>query len=460
MLLSSSNANSIVIGETFEQYATRILGAAGANYFSTLYNLGPDYEGKQDARAIVAYLAYDNAYAYGHIHMPHGAPEVGMWQRVAKLIANNGSRIMLNSPVSLVDRSIDMIDVNAGYTYTLTVNNTRKVRAKRVVFALPPQQLAYMGGTVVNQLATTPYIQYSQAIHACTWNAFFPSKWWKKYASTCNYGWCAETKAFNLSAYAREFYMGWNRQDNTPSPGSISFIQYVPTPERQQGNLLRYFFEDEMCEPLDTIFAASGQAGVQQELMQRTRLFLGAAIGTPIPDPTQSYYSSELYAYAGVAPGAPFTVGQWSAWAAEPLAGEKICFATEGTNMLDSGWMEGAAKSAHRCLASNVFKDVISSQTLSALERCRANISSGANRYLDSGNKNSGNDVCLLLRNEYHIRDLANYSYCGGPSTYEYPTLASFTSTAYQPNQVAWAGATSTTVYDTTTSGRCRGGRC
>lgn len=451
LLRSPSNANSIIPTESFGEYATRILGVNGAKYFSDQNGLA--YMDVLDARAMVDYLNYDATYAFGAVHMAHGAPQVGTWNRVAKLIVGNASRLMLNKRIQSIDKALDN-------TYTLYTSDAVpvKVTAKRVVIAFPPSYLKSMSGSVVESLIATPYVSYSQPTHACSWNAFFPSRWWKEFGSTCNFGYCATSKAFNLTGFARENYMSFNSGDSTGSPTSLDFVQYVPTPERKEGSLLRYFFEEASCREMDRIYTESGASGVQAELMYRTRFNFEKAVGKRIPDPVEAYYQSDLYAYAGIAPGAPFRALEWMAWAAEPIIGEKLCFATEGVNMLDSGWQEGAARVAHNCLKGNVFKDVISSTRVQALERCRANISTAANRYLDGGNKNSGNDVCLLLRNEYHLRDLANYTTCGSPKTYDYPTLASFTSTSYQPDQMLWKNAITTAVYEKPNG--CRGRHC
>lgn len=46
------------------------------------------------------------------------------------------------------------------------------------------------------------------------------------------------------------------------------------------------------------------------------------------------------------------------------------------------------------------------------------------------------------------MRDLANMSVCGSPKTYAFPTLASFTSTSYEPDQLLWRDAVTTPVYE------------
>ncbi len=445
ILVSPSNANTIQTGESFRQYVLRILGQSGGEYYLDQFGLG--YMQIFDARAMIDFFNYDNVFPYGHVHMHHGGPQVGTWNRIAKLISNNGTRIMLNTKIQTIDRLTS--GVNKGnYKLVTSGASPTTINAKRVVLAFPPTQLNSMSGSTVNTLKATPYVTYSRPTHACTWNAFFPTQWWAKYAATCNFGYCAVSKAFNLTSFARDNYMGWNFADYSGRPTSIDFIQYVPTPERQEGHLLRYFFEEEPCVALDAIYASAGAAGIKTELMYRTRLALNAAVGQPIPEPVEAYYSSEIHGYAGIAPGAPFRATDWLQWATEPLVGEKLCFATEGVNMFDSGWQEGAAKVAHNCLRGNVFKDVVKATAITELERCRANITSGANRYLDNNNKNTGNDICLLLRNEYHMRDLANYTTCGSPKIYNYPNLSSFTTTSYEPNQALWANAITTAVYE------------
>ncbi len=444
LLVSSSNANTIQIGETFEQYSLRILGIEGTAYFKDLW--GVDYMWVFDAKWMVEFLRYDETFPIGSVRMPHGGPQAGLWNRVGYYVTGNQSRIMLNSFVSSVSRSTLNTDKKAGYKYSLIANSTQRIRAKRVVMAMPVQHLADMSGDIVSELRATPYYNYIQATRSCTWNAFFTTRWWDQYRSSCNAGYCAAAKGFNLTSVSRD-YITWSYISDYTN--GIAFIQYVPTPERQEGNLLRFFWEDDQCDDLNNIFATSGIDGVKNEVMSRARLVLSGAIGIPIPDPEQSYYSYERYAYTGVRPGGSFTSAQVETWATQPIINEDLCIASESVNLLNTGWMEAAARSAHNCMKGKVFTDVISVGTLNSLEACSANLTSGPSRPLSISNKNSGNDVCLLLRNEYHMRDLANYSYCGGPKTYNYPPLASFTSNSYpSPSISLWSGLSTTPVYE------------
>lgn len=445
LVVAPSNANTILAGETFNDYTIRILGAEGAEYFKDLW--GVDYMWVFDAKWMVEFLRYDETFPIGHVRMPHGGPQAGLWNRVAYYVAGNQSRIMLNTFVSSVARTTSNSDKNAGYKYSLMANSTQRIRAKKVIMAMPVQHLGAMSGDIVSELRTTSYYNYIQATRSCTWNAFFTNKWWAQYSSTCNSGYCAAALAFNLTSYARNF-ITWTYISG--SPNGLAFIQYVPTPERQEGNLLRFFWEDDQCNSLNTIFASSGISGVKDEVMSRARAALGSAVIGPIPDPEQSYYSYEQFAYTGVKPGAPFNSAQVETWAVQPIPQEDICIASESVNLLNTGWMEAAARSAHNCLKGPVFNSVIPVGTLNKLESCSANFSTSPNKKL-SFSAASGNDVCLLLRNEYHLRDLANYTYCGGPKIYNYPSLASFESNSYpQPSISLWSGLTANEVFEKT----------
>lgn len=444
LIVAPKNANTITVGETFEQYTIRILGSEGAEYFKDLW--GVDYMWIFDAKWMVEFLQYDETFPIGAVRMPHGGPQAGLWNRVAYYISGNQSRIMLNSFVSAVDRSTLNSDRKDGYKYSLVVNSTQRIRAKKVIMAMPVQHLGTMSGDIVNELRNTPYYNYIQATRSCTWNAFFPTNWWKQYTSTCNFGYCAAALKFNLTDYARD-YMTWTYISDYSN--GIVYIQHVPTPENQEGNLLRFFWENDQCDPLNTIFANSGIEGIKNEVMTRTRAALGLAVGGPIPDPEQSYYSYEQWAYTGVKPGAPFNSAQVTTWATQPIIDEDLCIASESVNLLNTGWQESAARSAHNCLKGKVFNTIIPVATINKLESCSADFTPSSNPKQLSLSNVAGNDACLLLRNEYHMRDLANYTYCGGPKIFNYPSLASFESNSYPtPSISQWSGLTSDVVLE------------
>jgi len=123
-------------------------------------------------------------------------------------------------------------------------------------------------------------------------------------------------------------------------------------------------------------------------------------------------YRYEKLAYQLPSPGWDFTFEELSNWAAEPIEGERICFATEGLNPRDSGWMEAAAVTAHNCFRGPVFSDVITSAEVDSWERCSNRFTE---RELVKGSEGPF-DTCLLLETEYSMRDLDGEAICGGPS--------------------------------------------
>jgi hypothetical protein len=440
-ITASTNAGTIRAGETFRDYVTRLYNADTFDYFNEIYG---NYFQEASAKWSVEYLNYDNAYAYGHMTVTHGGPQEGLLKRMARLIEGNGTRIVRSRRIETLNRATGS-DASDGYRYVAVAPAANvRYRANRTLLAFPAGHLASMSGDLVDTLRASPYITNTGAVKACAWNAFFPSKWWHTDRLQCNYDWCAFTRNFTLTDRGLD-YLGWNFVDPTPGPDSLGFVQYMPTPERQQGNLLRFIVEEDDCSFLDTLYASGGLDAVSGEYMRRVR----ARFGPTVPAPTFAVYNSEPFAFAKLLAAATYGQKELTAWASAPLAGEAVAFASESFYPSDSGWQEGAARSAHLALGGRVFADLISGTTLSQLARCRANVSA-ANRYLDPGNKNSGNDVCLLLRNEYHMRDLANYSYCGGPSEYVWPALSDFTGTASAYAELLnYTSATTTAVYDT-----------
>lgn len=447
-LLLPANIKTISTAEDFKAYVTRIYSADTHAYFTDIIG---DYFQGASARVVVEYLVYDNAYPYGHLTVMHGGPQVGLWNRVARLIKRNGTRIDLGTSIKTVSRvAQDSPAFGSGYRIAATsVSSNVRYLAKRVILAFPAGHVASMAGDIVNELQAAPFLQSTNAVRACTWNAFFPSKWWQQNRRQCNYAWCAAAKNFTLTDRGLD-YMHWTHLDPSSGDDSLGFVQFMPTPERQQANLLRVFYEEETCAYLEMLSAnGNGNASVTREIMRRLNARFGAELGSAgVPNPVFAFFHSESFAYAKILAGATFTPTELVQWAVQPLPGVPLAFASESFNPNDSGWQEGAARSAHSALGGPVFRDLISATTLTQLARCRANVSTN-NRFLDAGNKNSGNDVCLLLRNEYHMRDLAGYAYCGGPSDYVWPSLANFlgtTATVSDPS--TYALATTVPVYE------------
>jgi hypothetical protein len=424
MLVDPANIATAPASESFYDYGARILGSDGMKYF--IDNLGDYFKGAS-ARWAVDYLNYDGNYAYGSVSMVHGGPQQALLSRMAHQMQKNGTRIYLNSRIADISFSTGE-DIPHG-TWVLTSTTNVKYRVKRLALAFPPGHLENMTGTAVNVLKASPYVKGTGATKACTFNAFFSHKWWLPYARICHAGLCAFFFEYNDMTQAGFDYTAYQLQILNVGEDSIPFVQYIPTPERQTGNLLRFFFENEECAHLDDIMNEHGTSGVQEEIMRRLRLVYNEVL--EIPDPVEGFYSSEELAYTLLKAGVTFNYTQHNQYAANPIPGYPIVWATEAFRSQDFGWMEGAARSAMSALKGPVFAGLTDHEELDAYTTCTGPIPEGEEEgpvlRPDDG---SGNLGCLLLEHEYSLRDLAGYEWCGGPATYPYPTLAEMSAPA------------------------------
>ena len=442
ILGSANNANTISQWETFGDYTQRILNAEGRAYIRDVSIATYQWDRDYAASFMVDYLKYDGAYPQSALSIPQGGPQQSLWLKMRNAVLGNLSRLFLNETALSLSSTIGS-GANS-YPYTLGTN-LRTFRAKRVILGMPSAYVANLTGNLGSQLASSKYIQYTKLTPVSTWNAFFPFEWWQNRTSQCVFGNCAIARNFTLSPFARK-YTTWSFWNNAPGSGDV-FIQFIGTPERQAGHLLRIFIDNEATNVfLANLLATSGQAAIQTYLMPLLRAQFNISDG-PIPDPVDAYFHTERYGYSYISAGADFSAAQQTAWSVQPLGTERICLASESYSTLDTGWQEGATHSAHNCFRGKVFSDVITNAQVSAWERCSNGFSG---RQLDNGNKNTGNDVCLLLANEYHLRDLANLSFCGGPSVYAYANSSYFNAALGKKDYNPYANVIMTPVYEAT----------
>lgn len=195
----------------------------------------------------------------------------------------------------------------------------------------------------------------------------------------------------------------------SPRVSGLDRVQYRASPEGMEENLLVYEWEGESCEELNRIHRESGLIGLKREVMERTKVLLRQP---NLNDPLRSDFSYEPFTTPGKKPGSDFTTQDLEKWAQQPLPEESLCLATGSVILDHSGWMEAGAIAAHNCLRGPVFLR----SDIDSLERC-TNHGKVLQR---GGDEKSGRDNCLLLRGEYHQRDLANLSYCGGANQFPY----------------------------------------
>lgn len=418
------NVASITPMETFGDYVQRIAGQEARSYMRDVSIATYYFDTNYAASYAVDYLNFDFGFNYGMLTVPHGGPQQSIWLKARNANNNNGARTYLNEKALSVSHLTGSA-TGGGYVYGIGTTH-HNFRAKRLVVAVPSTAVAEMTGDVGSTLAQNDYIKYALATAAGTWNGFFPYMWWRPRTSElCLDSYCAFNLNFTMNPLEKN-YTQWSFWDN--SQGGFTFIQFLPTPERQAGNLLRVFWDNANIKQYDNVLETGGQAAVTELVMMRLREKFTVSDG-PIPDPVDAFYKSEQNGYTYISAGAPFTAVQQTAWAIEPLAGEKLCLVGESYDMLNTGWQEAAAFTAHNCMRGPVFNDVISGETVDSWETC-VNPTTGAVL-----NYSSSFDVCLLLENEYVMRDLAGIDYCGSASVYPFPN-SSYFNTEFGVNSV------------------------
>lgn len=383
LLTRAESTKSIGKNDSFRDYMINILGREGATYFRNLWGVG-EME-RYDARWMLDFLAKDSSKMNGHLREFHQNPRTALWSFVASRIQEKGSRVFLQSRITSIQRI-------ANRRYELLTDTTLKVFAKRVILAIPLGHFSEMSGDVMESLKTSRFYGKIGSFGKCRWNADFSQKWWISLPGFQ----CNSPKCLTRENEQIDFLL-------TGSPGvsGLDRVLYRATPEGMANNRLIYEWEGESCQELERIYRENGLIGLKREVMERTRSLLKMP---NLRDPLRSEFSSEAFTNPGFLPGSGLTSEELQKWAQQPLEKEPLCIATGSVALDDSGWMEAGAIAAHRCLKI-LFQ-------ANPVEKC-----TNYGKILEKDGK-SGMDNCLLLKGEYHQRDLANLSYCGGSNQF------------------------------------------
>ena len=378
--------------ESFGSYLGRVLGQENATQFRDSWGMG--HMEKYDARWMLDFLQQDSQQQKGHLREFHNGAQVGLFERVLRRVVENKAQLFLSSRVSSIQENSN--------GYELLVNDSIRIEAKKVVLAVPLGHFGEMNGNVMEILRSSKFYQQSEPVKKCRWSATFSEKWWTSLKGfSCNTGYCID---YPVEGKEMVNFL----HTSNPFTTGLSTIQYKATPEGREGNVLVYEWEEDACKEVSLVYKETGLIGLKNQVMTRTKLLLNISI----KDPLHSYYSAEANG-GGLLPGADFTGKEMEKWASQPLGKESLCIATGSVVVDDFGWMESGAKAAHNCLKANFHTD------LSRSEKC-----SHRGKTLS---RESGRDNCLLLKGEFHQRDLANLSYCGGANHFPYPTLSTLT---------------------------------
>lgn len=363
-----------------------------------------------------------------------GGPQkiyIAMKQRIQ---TNPNYSFKMGETVVCLDEATD--SQSSTYPFVLRTDK-RNVRAKRVLFATPGGQFNQLvAGSMGTSLGKSEAIRATaNSTAASTVNLFFASKWWLPSRSVVNRGtWqysSSPTGGLTIAGLKvqadgdlvcdrdnREYacnktlfeqyrkYTHWTMMGDTLP----TFVQYLPTPERQQANLLRVFFDDDQAENIREIFDRSGTAGVQEFVMNLLRIQLPDIKN--IPNPLKTVWKYEQFGYAHVDPYTSLSNSEIRDFAKTPIANRKISFASESFNFMQWGWQQAAVDIAKQAFQpGGALAGLLSNAVMANWGKCTSKQPAGTysgGRVLDFGADDSWNDPCLLLSNEIDFRDLAS----------------------------------------------------
>ncbi len=350
---------------TWRDYVTSQVGPEGYAYLQDTGIEQDVWREPHSAKWTQDYLKFDGALGYNALYLPDGGPYAALSAALGHILGNGSS-------LYLGERVTDVQDVSAeDGVYTFEVRTAQhRFRAKRAVLAFPPYFVRDLGGDLGGTLAHDPHVTFGAATSACSWNAFFPNKWWWPVRNQCLDGYCAYYRGFALTSEGRDG-VTWSFVDESEN-GIVEFIQYIPTPARALANLLRVFPTADMCPFLQTILENEGQPAVAKIMMDYIHgRFDYDTNGNPsnVTEPVDYYFDEEPSGYSELNAGVTFDLYAQAAWAARPFAGRQLCLVSEGYATGHSGWQEGAWASAHACLREQ-YLDTFTAGEIASWEAC------------------------------------------------------------------------------------------
>jgi hypothetical protein len=304
------------------------------------------------------------------------------------------------------------------YPYVLRTG-VRNVQAKRVMLGTPSGQfIRLMKGGLGLQLAQSEALRATgNMTMASTVNMFFPYKWWIPYRTQPNrIGWAQSTAPLGGITIANGIqqildnyrnYPQWSFFGDTKGGFFTDLIQYLPTPERAQANLLRSFHDEERARHLRTIYNMQGAQGLQAWIMGQIRQTMSDIPN--IPDPTKIVYHFEEFGYSRVDPYTTLSNTDLRNFAKTPLPGELISFSTESFNYMNWGWQQGSVDMAKQAFqAGGALAGLVPQAVQNNWGTCAStnSLQYDQGKVLSRNDPVSTNDGCLLLGNEVNMRDL------------------------------------------------------
>lgn len=398
---------------SFQQFVIDTLGQEGYAYLRAAAGAEDLWDQPHSAKYRMDYDDYDWSQGYRGLVVPDGGPHSALRAALGHILGN-GSSLYLGETVSEIR---DVASDDAVHSMEV-VTTLRRFRARRVIFAAPPYFAAQLKGDMGGSIAHDPHVTYGMHTEACTWNGFFETKWWQPTRSQCLDGYCAFVSDYAINSFQRRG-VTWSFTDASEST-PIEFMQYLPTPEREEDNLLRVWVRPSYCGLVNEILEQSGQAGVSAYILS----YLHSRFDdntTTVSGVVDAYFSHEPSAYSGLRVGVPFDYTQQAAWAKRPFVGRNLCLASEGYSTENAGWQEGAWRSVHRCFREQ-YLDTFTEQQIAGWESCcrsstLPHCGMGCSAYdeltgcIDQHDPDTWG-YCNRLDGEESLRDYYDYCYC------------------------------------------------
>lgn len=297
--------------DTFS-FIQRGLGSAEEmSYFLSTFRFQGDFQGV-DRKTYSVFAEHDTV---NHINY---YPKEGMQAFVDKMMKKLNENVHIIhsravSSVSWCNERNGKICVFVGESF---------VMADQLVFAVPPQSVSEMSGSIARELASHIMIKQSRPVPASVVTMRFEHAWWESASS------------------ARRIWTDSN---------CIQLIEHPITEERKKSKAFRAVYADGRCAlEWAQIYSVGGT-----ELVKKTVLnyMIDIYPGVEIPQPLETHVEIWDISWHFESPGAPYSMTDKEQWAIKPLIyTDKISFVGEAFNMKRT-WAEGALQSCENILS-------------------------------------------------------------------------------------------------------------
>lgn len=323
LLMDGPERANIGTYSTFESYVRAVVGDEGYAFLHDMSRFRADFEVPLDARGYMDWLDEE-----WDVCCTPSYPVGGMSSLIRGMQAaaeSDGARIFTSEPVSEISRSDE-----GGYAL---VTASQEVHADKVVIAVPPAGLDYIGGDVVEEIRAQQAYQDIVGVKVVT-----ITQWWET-------AWYAEI----VNPEATEDNNVWRAWT---TDHCLTFIEIPQNADAAAANVTRSVYNDDPeCSELWEELAAEGEEAVAAEVAVGLELlFNNGGVSSPetvtIPEPLDTYVQIWDAGWHWLGEGASLSNAELFAWAAEPLPGEDVGLVGEAYNVNRSGWSDGAYKSA------------------------------------------------------------------------------------------------------------------